>query len=687
MARMPAQARRWTPPPARIAGDSLLKAREKQYQQQKDGDSAVQKATHLAMETKAELEAQKRKSSDQAFLQEKIDKIDALLKKMVEETKMIPHVSGGGGRRTVEKLLNKYFIVDNDDLTTSGTKLALRKNVANWVNAKIVDDDNLANNGTKIALRKNVKAWVEDQTDIFTATITTLKALDTTSVKKAYLLDGGRRGHFVWTTGDFSSLITADTANGVYVKADAVSASVGAWVRVHDNEYLAKWFGAKEDGTTNDSAAIQAAINVCLLGARPVPMVLTGPCLMNTGVNIDRQVGTTSGADTFFIRGRGPFAGFKSGLTGSIIDTTLAWIAPFNGTPACNITFESVTFDGTGNVNTLCVSPKFLKVSFESCRFRTIRCTQSPYYLQSWYFNRCSAIGWAGVFVQVVDEIYDLRVHQCDFETGADGFKSFNAGVYGGSLIGNLFQNSGQFFSQGKGEALTILGNYLEGNSTTDFQLSDPINVGSHHGTVFQGNFMALPTTANYRVIVGGCVGMIAGGNSAFSANLYDTTNTVPGSFKSYGDSVGGPSPGTKFSNLGSFDADGAGNFKTASLASGSATSLTTATAKTIISLSLEAGDWDVSGMVAFDPAATTSETAHIVSISTTNNTHGATTERNARGFAAVVTAGFETNMPTPVVRLSLAATTTVYLVASANFTVSTMTAYGIINARRAGGQ
>lgn len=563
-----------------------------------------------------------------------------------------------------------------------------------WIGVQstpVIDDPAMASNSaTSPPSQASVSTFVRTKTPMIAIDRAAVKAFDTTKVKSVLLYESGREGQFIWKTGDFSAQIAADTREGIYLKSDAVAASSGAWVRQHNNEFFAKWFGAKEDGVTLDDAAVQAAANVCLLSLRPVPLILTGPCMITVSINIDRQVGTPAGANTFFIRGRGPFAGFVSNLTGSIISTTLAWLAPFNNTPACNLTFQNITWLGQGNINTLCVSPKFLKVSFESCRFNSIRATQSPYYLQSWYFVRCSVIAWPGLFVQTADEMYDLRVHNCDFESGGSGFKSFNSGVYGGSIIGNLFQGSGQFFSQGKGEGLSIIGNYLEKNSLPDFQLSDPVNVGAHHGTVFMGNFMAQAPHTGYCVVVGDAKGFVAGGNSCLNANMYNTANTVRGSFKSIGDSVTGLVSGVaaqKFSVLGQFDGDGAGNFKTASLPSGSAGALVSGNASNLTSITLDAGEYIVSGVAIFRPAATTSVTAYTVSISTASATLGSSDRRSSNTFAAFVSGGADINMATPMIGLSLAAPTTVYLVVSSSFTVSTMAAFGTINVHRLGGQ
>jgi hypothetical protein len=127
------------------------------------------------------------------------------------------------------------------------------------------------------------------------------------------------------------------------------------------------------------------------------------------------------------------------------------------------------------------------------------------------------------------------------------------------------------------------------------------------------------------------------------------------------------------------------GEVLTAALAGGSATSLTSNTPKTVTSLSLTAGDWDVWASGGFTNAATTSFTAAIVCISDTTNAlsaYGVDGECRHK-FAAVVPNTDALVFPAGTVRISLAATTTVYLVLFATFTVSTAGGYGKISARR----
>jgi hypothetical protein len=110
-------------------------------------------------------------------------------------------------------------------------------------------------------------------------------------------------------------------------------------------------------------------------------------------------------------------------------------------------------------------------------------------------------------------------------------------------------------------------------------------------------------------------------------------------------------------------------------------TSLSSPSASNATSLSLTAGDWDVSGTVQFNPAGTTTVSTIVAGVNTTSATIG------ALGTSNQIRASFNTGagqlISTPVVRISVASTTTVFLVAVATFGVSTCTADGAIRARR----
>ena len=139
-----------------------------------------------------------------------------------------------------------------------------------------------------------------------------------------------------------------------------------------------------------------------------------------------------------------------------------------------------------------------------------------------------------------------------------------------------------------------------------------------------------------------------------------------------------------------SADVGKVGEFITATVATASAVSLTSTTAANVTSVSLTAGDWDVTWVVDFKPGATTSVTLMAGSISLTTATHN--TQAGGSGIGTEALALFDTaanilgadfSLPGGPVRCSFSSTQTVYLVASSTFSVSTMAAYGTIRARR----
>lgn len=116
------------------------------------------------------------------------------------------------------------------------------------------------------------------------------------------------------------------------------------------------------------------------------------------------------------------------------------------------------------------------------------------------------------------------------------------------------------------------------------------------------------------------------------------------------------------------------------SAVSNTTVTLTTGTPANVTSISLTAGDWDVSGIVSFH--GTITGTVFISTISTTSATIG-TSGDNRVDVPTAPTAAADSTVSIPSYRISLSGTTTVYLVAQAGFTVGTLTVGGRISARR----
>lgn len=114
-------------------------------------------------------------------------------------------------------------------------------------------------------------------------------------------------------------------------------------------------------------------------------------------------------------------------------------------------------------------------------------------------------------------------------------------------------------------------------------------------------------------------------------------------------------------------------------------TGLTSGVTSNITSISLTAGDWDVTGTALLGLGAATTVANWSAGISSTSVTFPSQTSGGYGTLAAAIPTG---GNPAAVLvigpaRFSLASTTTIYLVGQATFSVSTAGGYGIIQARR----
>lgn len=135
-------------------------------------------------------------------------------------------------------------------------------------------------------------------------------------------------------------------------------------------------------------------------------------------------------------------------------------------------------------------------------------------------------------------------------------------------------------------------------------------------------------------------------------------------------------------------DAASAGNIGelitgTAALASVSLTNVTAANAG---SATLTAGDWEVTCAIYYLASGTTTVSSLEASISATSATRATTigTFSSATFNAAVIGLNQYETIVTPPLRVSLSGSTIYYCVAYASFAVSTLSAGGVLHARRA---
>lgn len=226
--------------------------------------------------------------------------------------------------------------------------------------------------------------------------------------------------------------------------------------------------------------------------------------------------------------------------------------------------------------------------------------------------------------------------------------------------IGSTAANTGAFTTLSASSTVS-------GTGFSTYLASPPAIGGTTANT---GRFTSITATTSGANITGGLT--VVGGGASITGGLTMASGAI--------------TPITTAGVVGTTGADNAsaGSWGEYTSANASGVSLSTGVVSNITSLSLTAGDWDVTGQVAWLAAATTVLTQVAVGINTTS----ATLPTTVSGFGtSILTGSLGTNtipaqsvMPT---RINVSTTTTVYLVASANFTTSTCTANGFIRARR----
>lgn len=118
--------------------------------------------------------------------------------------------------------------------------------------------------------------------------------------------------------------------------------------------------------------------------------------------------------------------------------------------------------------------------------------------------------------------------------------------------------------------------------------------------------------------------------------------------------------------------------------ANGSFVPMTNGVLETVATLTLTPGDWDVEAGVGFTPGATTVTSYAGAAINTSNTAYPAIGSPGMSIHPNSFTSNQDISLSPGRVRFSIAIDTTIYLIAQANFTTSTMNVSGTLTARRA---
>jgi hypothetical protein len=252
-------------------------------------------------------------------------------------------------------------------------------------------------------------------------------------------------------------------------------------------------YGAKCDGVTDDTAAVQAAVTYCVDNFKD--LYIPGICLLTSSVNIDRVVGGIDSHEYFNIFSDNG-GGFYIDTAINMFSSTLTYPSSFYPVSQMinfqNIKFigKSVTLDQPFLTGAYVLNgDKFLRTKFTSCSFVYVSCLSTTEYVQSIYLYDCNARFWKDDFFKAVTG-YDIHVVGGLYEGGrGNGFNIIRAT---GSRFWALIEGcTGTALLLPSAQGVDICC-YFEQNNI-DVDCSDPSFF--NYGVNIHGSFFASPVS------------------------------------------------------------------------------------------------------------------------------------------------------------------------------------------------
>lgn len=330
----------------------------------------------------------------------------------------------------------------------------------------------------------------------------------------------------------------------------AGSTSVATKVQAKLREIVSvKDFGAVCDGVTDDTAAVQAAVNYCASLAPYWPtLVVPGRCKLTASVNINRPVDTTK--TEFRIVGQGAGAGFYASGTVTMFDSTIAMGTGSGTAPVSEfVTFDNINFEASSYFDEVFViSRKFLRMKFLNCFFWLTRCQVSDTYTQTIYFVACNIRNNKTNFINTAG-LYDVTFDSCIIENGQTIIRSIDPsyGTSGLRFINNVIEGIGTSVVVATGVAgFDLIGNHIEANFSPEFNFFAGTLTNSTVSVI--GNYIYNPSGVTF--YYGPTTSVFSAGNTAFPSVLHSNAVQITNLVSNADYCSGGISDATNYSTV-----------------------------------------------------------------------------------------------------------------------------------------
>lgn len=276
-----------------------------------------------------------------------------------------------------------------------------------------------------------------------------------------------------------------------------------------------KDFGAVGNGTTDDTAAIQAAFNYAIPNSIQI-IIPAGTYLINGTITITKTSGLRN--PTYITGG------------GTLYKTNAGTMFTAANAATSDIFFNDIFFLGSlsANVVAFYCGQNLINTYFTNCCFKNLTTCfdSSGYLMQSFYLQHCIFTSIATRVFNVPLGVNNLKIEQCTCEamsTGSFFYGSANSLVIRDSLFENFTASPVMQFLGGG--SYVIDGNYFEANAYGDIVFSGSnqatgIMISNNSSNVVTGNAFT-----KWGTYLNGCISMnnTVNGGAVNNASLITT--------------------------------------------------------------------------------------------------------------------------------------------------------------------
>lgn len=319
-----------------------------------------------------------------------------------------------------------------------------------------------------------------------------------------------------------NNLYTSETSTEAENLPFIVVSNNGTRWRLYTKKIIdASLFGASPSLSVDNTPVIQKAIDYCLSFTPAKSLLISERYRIQSTLMVDNPVDASSGE--FYIRGVNG-GGFYVDSPITLFSSRLPYQAFGNlKAPSSEyLHFDKIRFESSDRaINAYVVSDKFLRLTFESCQWRNIKCLASADYIQSWAFIGKNLMRrHQGIFLQATYG-YDINIQDVNFEISGSGF-IFSQFVNVIRMSG-LYENSDGPFFRGGANTGSFEKLYFEHNASPDIEITGggTLRISSHHAL---DNAQATPSNDFWPIVLGAFVDGVMIDGCTSNGNICNNT-------------------------------------------------------------------------------------------------------------------------------------------------------------------